>query len=146
MKLVFTRTLVVVFSLFLLGEVSFARSDEKAAHQMTATPSDARFVIIQSERGSTWTFRLDRYTGSVYQLINGWDEGPDSWEQTLIEGLPRIDSPTKPRFILFTSGNGPRWTYLMDTSTGKTWSFSAREMQTHEHKTTTRYMWQPVRD
>lgn len=131
--------------ILLTPQLSLARSSETAANQMTSIPSDARFTIIQSELGPRWTFRLDRHTGVVYQLWILENEN-SSWERMRIEGLPTINNPLRPRFVLFTSGMGPRWTFLMDTSTGKTWILAAHEVQTAESETTTPYAWQLIED
>lgn len=145
MKSCLVMVLAAISLIFFSLKSSPAQSTETATNQITPVPSDARFTVIQSEIGPKWTFKLDRLTGVVYQLITLEDEN-NRWERMRIEGLPKIDNPIRPRFILFTSANGPRWTFLMDTSTGRTWILVAHEVQTSEGETTTRYAWQRIED
>ena len=39
----------------------------------------------------------------------------------LVEEMPELHRPNKPRFLVFTSGLAARHTFLMDTEKGKTW-------------------------
>lgn len=142
----FLITVLAIVSLMLFTlKSSPARSSETATNQITPVPSDARFTLIQSEVGSKWTFKLDRLTGVVYQLTMPENEN-NRWERMRIEGLPKIDNPIRPRFILFTSAIGPRWTFLMDTSTGRTWILVAYDDHTSAGETTTHYTWQRIED
>ena len=88
-------------------------------HQRTTTPPEARFEIVQSQVTAMWTFRLDRFTGNVAQLVQTADNG-SAWEAMEVVGLPRTP-PSRARFQLFTSGIAARHTFLMDTDTGRTW-------------------------
>ena len=144
MKMVKIRTLVIVISLFLPG-AGGAQSYLIYGHQMTSTPSDARFEIIQSELAAKWTFRLDRYTGSVDQLVRTRSDRY-AWEKMPVTGLPKINNPNKPRFIIFTSGIAVRYTLLMDSKTGKTWVLTAVEVQIAEGETTTINVWEPIEE
>ena len=83
-------------------------------HQTTQPPSDARYEIVQSELAAKWTFRLDRHTGRIAQLVSTKDEGL-AWEDMLMAGLPSMATASKPRFQLFTSGIAARHTFLIDT-------------------------------
>lgn len=111
----------VVFALIIVGVTSTAsaQSDISDIHQSTTTPTDARFEIVQSQLAAKWTFRLDRYKGRIYQLVRT-QEGGLTWEIMVVQGLPNV-SPTRPRFVIFTSGIAARHTFLMDCDTGQTW-------------------------
>lgn len=109
--------LVCVLSSLTSLAFSEVRSD---VHQSTKMPSDARFEIIQSPLAVRWTFRLDRYTGHVSQLVKTQDEG-FAWEPMLVYELPEVSKPSTPRFVIFTSGLAARFTLLMDFDTGQTW-------------------------
>ena len=98
----------------LLGEQS---SD---VHQWTAVPSNARFEIVQSELEAKWTFRLDRFTGHVSQLVRT-TEDDNRWEAMPIVEDPQVASPNRPRFQIFTSGISAKHTFMIDTDTGRTW-------------------------
>ena len=89
-------------------------------HQYTTAPPNARFEIVQSELAAKWTFRLDRFKGHVAQLVKTKD-GDNTWEDMPVIGLASIQSPTRARFELFTSGIAARYTFMIDTDTGKTW-------------------------
>ena len=99
---------------------AFGQSIRSAIHQMTTPPSDARFEIVQSPLAVRWTFRLDRYTGRVYQLVKT-QKGGVTWQSMLIQRRPEASNPTKPKFVIFASGLAARSTYLMDSDTGQTW-------------------------
>jgi hypothetical protein len=94
--------------------------DLSNADQATASPPNARFQIIQSELAARWTFRRDRFTGQVAQLVHT-KEGESAWESMPVQGLSSVGSPVKPHFQIFTSGLAARHTFLIDTDTGKTW-------------------------
>ncbi len=89
-------------------------------HQQTTTPVGARFEIIQSELSAKWTFRLDRFTGHISQLVKTKDDD-DSWEEITVISLPAASAPFHPRFQIFASGIAARFTFLIDTESGKTW-------------------------
>ena len=62
----------------------------------TPQPSDARFAIIQGTAGLYQArFKLDRYTGQIWQA----DSGP--WKPMKIVDLPAILAPKSPRFQMF---------------------------------------------
>jgi hypothetical protein len=97
-----------------------AQENPADLHQQTTPPPNARYEIVQSELAARLTFRLDRFTGHIAQLVkNATDD--DTWEPMLIIGLSEIKAPTRPRFQVFTSGLAARYTFLIDTGTGKTW-------------------------
>lgn len=104
-----------------LANTAFAQLNA-ATHQMTTLPSDARYEIVQSPLAAKWTFRLDRYTGQVYQFVKMENnELFVVWEAMPVEGLYDIPEPNRPRFVIFSSGIAARHTFLMDSDTGQTW-------------------------
>ena len=109
-----------VFVVFSLANVAAAQPNISDVHQTTTPPADARFEIVQSQLAAKWTFRLDRYTGRVHQLVKTQD-GEMAWETMMVEGMTEFSKANKPRFIIFTSGLASRHTFLMDAETGKTW-------------------------
>jgi hypothetical protein len=88
-------------------------------HQHTTPPTDARFEIVQSELAAKWTFRLDRFTGHVAQLVKTSNDD-NTWEAMSTIDLPAMATP-HPRFEIFTSGIAAKHTFLLDTESGKTW-------------------------
>ena len=112
--------------LFVLAIPVFGQDYPSPAHQMTSAIPGARFEIIQSPIAAKWSFRLDRYTGRIWQLVKTKDDD-NGWEETLVFGLPKIQSATRPRFQLFTSGIAARHTFLLDSESGKTWCLTSNK-------------------
>ena len=110
---------LVVLSLLFVVEGAFAQ-EPSDLHQQTTLPANARFEIVQSQLQARWTFRLDRFTGQVAQLVRTTGD-KNTWEQMMVDGLPAITAPSRPRFQIFTSGLAARHTFLIDTDTGRTW-------------------------
>jgi len=108
-------------AIFLLTVCPWALSQEPTdAHQHTTPPPGARFEIVQSELAARWTFRLDRFTGRVSQLVStSADE--DTWQAMPVIELPPISSTPHEEFQIFTSGLAAKHTFLIDVDTGKTW-------------------------
>lgn len=124
-----------------LVQISFlaaAQDNAPSVHQMTTTPENARFEIVQSPLAAKWTFRLDRYTGNVGQLVNTASGGA-AWESMTVIGLPKVDGTSGPRFILLTSGLAARFTFLMDTQSGRTWELTSVGKGSSDPET----VWQP---
>lgn len=112
-----TNMFCVPLVLFMASGAS-AQSDA-VNHESTLQPAEARFEIVQSPKSARWTFRLDRYTGRVDQMVTSFFGDP-TWREMPVIDLP--DEPaSRPRFVLFTSGLAARHTLLLDSMTGKTW-------------------------
>ena len=56
-----------------------AQDQPNNIHQATIPAADARFEVLQSELAARWTFRLDRFTGRVAQLVKDKNDG-HTWE------------------------------------------------------------------
>jgi len=99
-------------------------------------------IAVQSEIAARWTFRLDRFTGHVAQLVKTKDEDT-AWEDMEVLRLPHVACPTRARFQVFTSGLAARHTFLIDTDTGRTWLIVSAN---RKHADGTEYevsVWQP---
>ena len=114
------KQLVLSFACLFLLTVARAQDFPPSAHQQTAPSIGARFEVLQSTLAAKWTFRLDRYSGRVWQLVKTKDDD-NAWEEMQVFEGPRIQAPTRPRFQLFASGLAARHTFLLDGDTGKTW-------------------------
>lgn len=99
---------------------AIANGQSQQSPQSTTLPDAARYEVVQSELVARWTFRLDRYCGSVAQLVES-KTGGFAWEDMLVEGLPQCAASPRARFMIFTSGLLVRVTLLFDTSTGRAW-------------------------
>ena len=108
-----------LFVLLLLSCIATGQQPEN--HQQSTPPVNARFEIVQSGLLARTTFRLDRYTGRVSQLVQT-STGDATWEQMEIQRLLlAAPTPTRAHFQIFTSGLAARHTYLIDTDSGQTW-------------------------
>ena len=116
------RQFVIVVTCLLTLNATVLAQEKYTSHRQTAPPPNARFEIIQSAIVARLTFRLDKFTGNVAQLVSTDDNGL-TWEPMSVLGLPAITSPSRPRFQIFTSGIAARFGFLIDT--GKTWQVVA---------------------
>ena len=112
------------------------------SHQITTSPSGARYEVLQSTLAARWTFKLDRYTGRVWQLTRTKDDD-NTWEEMRVFERPAIQAPTRPRFQLFTSGLAARHTFLLDSDTGKTWVVVTGKRKETDGTETEYNAWQP---
>jgi hypothetical protein len=98
-------------------------SQETYHHQFSNTPETSRFQIVQSEFGVRFTFNIDKYTGSVFQLVKS--ESGLTWQ--IIEAEVQDFDEKKPNQVnyqIFTSGLGIRYTFLINVNTGITWQLT----------------------
>jgi hypothetical protein len=76
---------------------------ESNRHQFSSVPDTSRFEIVQTELGAKYTFKIDKYNGTVYQLVKtkgdglAWEiisnpEREDYWELSEEERLIRLPS------------------------------------------------------
>lgn len=114
------KTLVITFALLGTGAIAIAQDYPSPPHQQTSPNPGARFEVLQSPLAARWTFRLDRFTGRVWQLVKTQDDD-STWEEMPVFELTKLQSPNRPRFQLFTSGLAARHTFLIDSDSGKTW-------------------------
>lgn len=111
-----------------------SRGEISNVHQSTAPSVDSRYEIVQSQLAARWTFRLDRYTGEVMQLLLN-EQKENTWHKIAVQDLPKIRNPNRPRFQIFTSGLAARHTFLLDTITGKTWTLIFDSIPTKDGET-----------
>jgi hypothetical protein len=119
-----------------------AQENPNDIHQTTAPPPGARFEIIQSEVAAKWTFRLDRFTGEVSQLVKT-KAGDFAWEDTEVIGRNVGAQANRVRFQLFTSGIAARYTFLIDTDTGKTWQLTTSKEKLPDGTEQETNTWEP---
>ena len=112
------------------------------SHQATTSPLSARFEIVQSTLAARLTFRLDRFTGRVWELVKTKDDD-SAWQETRVLDRPQIQTPTRPRFQIFTSGLAARHTVLLDTDTGKSWMVVNGKQKEADGSETEHRVWQP---
>ena len=123
---------------------AFAQESATPSHQQTSPPPNSRFEVIQSPLAAKWTFRLDRYSGRVWQLVKTKDDD-NKWEEMPVVDRPKPSAP-KPRFQLFTSGLAARHTFLIDADTGKTWLVVTGKRKNTDGSEYEIYLWEPLSD
>jgi hypothetical protein len=107
-----------------------------SVNALTTAPATARYEITQSSIVVRNTFRLDKYTGRIHQMVKDKD-GTLLWEEMIVHDRPLISAPTVVRFQLFNSGIAVRHTYLLDTATGATWQLMVATPETKPDGTPT---------
>lgn len=108
-----------VIALLLLSGTTLAGWQNIRVHQSTDVPVTARFQIVQSPITARDTFRVDRFTGRV------WQQRVDREKSTVwhrIDPPPDTpDSPNQVNYQVFMSGITVRDTFLMNIHTGACW-------------------------
>lgn len=137
----------ILFAVTCLILSAYAKADDfpSYSHQFTSPPPAARFEIVQSQLAAKWTFRLDRYSGRIWQLVKTSDDD-DTWEEMPVIGLTKGQGAARPHFQIFMSGLAARYTFMIDNDTGKTWIVVTDK---HKAKDGTEYeitTWQPFAD
>jgi hypothetical protein len=137
----FSSTFVAVLSMLSIS-TAIGQESPQPIHNQTTLPTNARFEIVQSSLVARLTFRLDRYTGRVWQLVKTQDD-ENAWEETPIRDFPSEKPSTRPRYQLFTSGIAARLTFLLDTDTGKTWVVIATKAKRADGTEYDQNVWKP---
>jgi len=133
----FWLVLIVVLCSLLAGQ---AQQDEPTPiHSSTTIASTARYEIVQSTLAARWMFRLDRQTGSVYQIVKTKSDDI-AWERMDVLQLPSA-ATSGIHYQLFLSGFAAKFTFLMNTDTGKTWQL---QQNTDEKTKEVSYTWVPL--
>lgn len=116
--------------------------DTAPVHHQTTPPPHARFEIVQSPVAARWTFRLDRFSGRVSQIVSTADDDV-AWENMEVIGLPGTQAAARPRFQIFTSGIAARYTFLLDTENGRTWQVATARRKSPDGTEYEVSVWQP---
>lgn len=113
--------ITIVFCFLMASLGCFAQSERR--YSVSTTQTGGRYEIIQSPIARKLTFRLDKYTGKVYQLVLSkndesiWEIVSNSWLQFLLDKDKKNDHV---RFQLFMSGIALADCFLLDLDTGIT--------------------------
>lgn len=109
-----------------------APSLQVSASQKTSAPPDARFEVIQTNSNIRTTLKLDKYTGTVYELVRNKDlvrakDEEYAWGVTkrLPHPLDKIEANDLVNYQIVTSSVGVRYTFLVNINTGATWKLSS---------------------
>lgn len=103
-----------------------ASAQESHNSAQTSVPADSRFEIIQSDITAKATFRLDKFTGQIHQMVMN-AKGDTLWQLMTKVANPEdtIRLNGKVNYQLFTSGIVVRDTFLININTGATWKLFA---------------------
>lgn len=109
-----------------LAFISVAGQDNVRPAVATSSAAQARYQIVQSNSpGSAFTFRLDRYSGQIYQLTSCPQRsyvgrGP-CWKEMFVLELPKPAGDASPRYQIFIQGETGRAFFLINNYSGQTW-------------------------
>ena len=112
----------IILSLFMgLMNLSSYAYDTNSA--VKSSVENGRYEIVQSEIARKLTFKLDKYTGKVYQYVKtSSDSNPYSWQPVYWIGCSdEKEIPTKINYQLFLGGTAVSDCFLLNINTGKTW-------------------------
>ena len=134
-------TLPVLVLAVLSATTCLAQSEPTPIHAQSTAPTNSRFEIVQSTITAKLTFRLDKRTGQVSQLVHSSTEDL-VWQPMLVVGLAQTrDTSNEGRYQLFLSGISNRFAFLIDTDSGRTWQLqSTKDSKTNEEELD----WMPI--
>jgi hypothetical protein len=81
-----------------------------------------------------WTFRLDRITGNVDQLVPA-KTGNWAWVRMRVLPHPKALNTMKPHYEIFAADSPTQVILLVDTESGATWQLTSKENAS---------VWQPI--
>ena len=109
---------LLLASFVFFSSLTFAQTITVKPNFQTEPPQNSRFEMTQSGIGARFTFRLDKFTGRVWQYVKEAND-EDGWEEMIV--LPKPTASSKPKFQIFLSGIGARYSFLIDNDNGNTW-------------------------
>ena len=104
---------------FLILTIS-AYGQQNGTNQTTSL-NGGRWEFFMSDVAVRYTFKIDKFTGDVFQYVKRNDE-TYTWQ--IVEKYRNVNDIVKDNVInyqLFSSGQGIRFTFLLNTNTGLTW-------------------------
>jgi len=110
----------IVF-LFILWFISLSSSAIEKNQAVKTSTEGGRYEIVQSEILRKCCFKLDKYTGDVYQLVLN-SNGEVTWQKMLVIGLSydEIEKDTV-NFQIFMSGIAASDSFMINIHTGRTY-------------------------
>jgi len=115
------------------GNCCLAQQDATPIHVESTAPADSRYEIVQSTLVARLTFKLDKQTGHVSQLVHD-SGGDETWELMPVVGLPAVSSPGC-HYQLFLSGLAVRFAFLVNTDSGRVWQLQKATDPTTKEET-----------
>ena len=112
------KQIILLMALCLLPLSSQAIEIQQAVKTST---EGGRYEIIQSEIMRRYCFKLDKYTGDVYQLVTTKDD-TKKWEKMIVVGLPFDEiKPNTINFQIFMGGIAVSDSFMINIHTGHTY-------------------------
>lgn len=111
-------------SISALGQTYTLDESSLRDHEKTMVPTTSRYEFIQSHITARNSFRVDKYTGNVYQIVQTKDDKL-TWQ--IIEKLDHpLDKTIEEtvNYQMFTSGMAARFTFLLNVNSGATWQLT----------------------
>lgn len=113
------------------GQDNSIAAAQLGASQKTSAPASARFEIIQTNSNIRTTLKLDKFTGTVYELIKNKDlvrakDEEYAWAiiKRLSHPLDKTESANEVNYQITTSPVGVRYTFLININTGASWKLA----------------------
>ncbi len=123
------KRVVSIAGAFLFGALFFGvvKAQDSPRPALSTTPAPlARFEVLQTNSSaSLFTFRLDRYTGQIFQLSScpqrSYVGNGPCWKEMYVLELPKPVGDSTPRYQIFIQGERGTRIFLINTSTGQSW-------------------------
>jgi len=113
------------YLILLLISLTYQGWTQTYSHQSSSAQETARYEIVQSELGARYTFKIDKYTGEVFQLVE--TESKDlAWQPIMfVDWLRQVDEPQDQiNYQVFVSGLGAKFIFLLHVHSGRTWQLT----------------------
>jgi hypothetical protein len=125
--------LFVLFGVLWINAFNVAAQDSTPVHAQTTAPLTSRFEMVQSTVVAKLTFKLDKCSGRVWQLVHTTADN-FTWEGMFVSGLQQTScGPSGMHYQIFLSGIAAKFAFLIDTDSGATWQLlSRKDPQTKE--------------
>lgn len=115
MKIVMRR-IVLLFAI----SASLSLCAQNKESESTSAP-EGRYEIVQSPILRSCTFKLDKYTGDIWQLVKA-EDGSSVWQKMeRISAFPDTKNVNQINYQLFMGSSVAADTYLINVNTGTTW-------------------------
>jgi hypothetical protein len=111
----------ILFLIGLLCSINIYSQGLEKYQAVRTTQTGGRYEIVQSEISRRLTFKVDKYKGSVYQLVRTINE-KSQWQEILKEPA-MLDTviPGQINYQLFFGGIAASDSFLLNINTGTTW-------------------------
>jgi hypothetical protein len=127
---------------FTTPNLIYAQNSEQIYIIKTETSDSSRYEVIQNSRT---TLKLDKYTGTVFELLKSKDLVKTKDELYAWEAMKRIpqdndknESLNRINYQIIALGTGIKYTFLININTGATWKLADDPSETKNY-------WHPVK-